>query len=54
MPLADYIDQAFASLVELDDEGNLKKEVGVGFGQMGIETWRASFGKALEGMGVKC
>ncbi|TVY52697.1 putative oxidoreductase DltE [Lachnellula cervina] len=54
MPLADYIDQAFASLDELDDEGNLKKEVGVGFGQMGIETWRASFGKALEGMGVKC
>ncbi|TVY18012.1 putative oxidoreductase [Lachnellula arida] len=54
MALADYIDQAFASLDEFDEEGNLKKEVGVGFGQMGIETWRASFGKAFEGMGVKC
>lgn len=54
MPLNDYLDQAFTSLNEVGEDGALKKEVGVGFGQMGIDTWRASFGKALEGMGVKC
>ncbi|TVY82053.1 putative oxidoreductase DltE [Lachnellula suecica] len=54
MALSDYLQQVFVSLDELDAQGKLKKEVGVGFGQMGVDTWRGSFGKALEGMGVNC
>ena len=54
MPLAKYLEEAFASLNELDGNGKLKKEVGIGFGQMGVETWRGSFGKILEGMGIDC
>jgi short-subunit dehydrogenase involved in D-alanine esterification of teichoic acids len=54
MPLTEYMEKVFESLNEVDEEGKLKKEVGVGFGQMGIDTWRGSFGKALEGMGLKC
>ncbi|APA10038.1 hypothetical protein SS1G_05676 [Sclerotinia sclerotiorum 1980 UF-70] len=54
MPLDEYIGKAFESLNEVDKEGKLKKEVGVAFGQMGIDTWRGSFGQALEGMGLKC
>lgn len=52
MPLNEYIDQAFASLDELGPDGKLKKEIGVGFGQVGADTWRESFGKIYEGMGL--
>lgn len=52
MPLEEYIEQVFAGLEEVDAEGRLKKEIGVGFGQIGIDTWRGSFGKILEGMGI--
>ena len=54
MPLEEYLERAFVSLEEVDDEGRLKKEVGVGFAQMGIDTWRGGFGKILEGMGINC
>ncbi|ESZ99287.1 hypothetical protein SBOR_0328 [Sclerotinia borealis F-4128] len=54
MPLGEYMEKVFESLNEVDAEGKLKKEVGVGFGQMGVDTWRGSFGQALEGMGLKC
>ncbi|KAJ8058121.1 hypothetical protein OCU04_012979 [Sclerotinia nivalis] len=54
MPLDEYMEKVFESLNEVDEEGKLKKEIGVAFGQMGIDTWRGSFGQALEGMGLKC
>ena len=54
MPLEEYLEKAFTSLDELDRNGKLKKEIGVGVGQTGVETWRGSFGKILEGMGIDC
>lgn len=51
-PLAEYIDKFFESIEELDEDGKLKKEVGVGSGQMGAETWRGSFGKIYESIGI--
>jgi short-subunit dehydrogenase involved in D-alanine esterification of teichoic acids len=52
MALKDYVDQFFASLEELTPDGNIKKEIGVGFGQMGAELWRRSFEGVYEGMGL--
>jgi short-subunit dehydrogenase involved in D-alanine esterification of teichoic acids len=52
MPLEEYIEKVFAGLDEVDAEGRMKKEIGVGFGQVGIDTWRGSFGKILEDMGI--
>jgi len=52
MPLAEYINKLFESIEELDEDGKLKKEVGVGFGETGVVTWRGSFGKIYEGMGI--
>ena len=54
MPLEEYLEKAFKSLDEVDGEGKLKKEIGVGFGAIGAETWRSSFGKILEGMNIDC
>lgn len=54
MPLAEYIEKAYPSLNELDQEGQMKREVGVGLSQTGIEMWRGSFGAAIEGMGIHC
>ena len=52
MPLKGFLDKALQGMEELDEKGRPKKEVGVGFSQTGIDTWRGSFGKALEGMGI--
>ena len=54
MPLAEYMEKVFACLEEPGEDGKLKKEIGVGFGQVGAETWRGSFGKILDGMGISC
>lgn len=54
MPLAEYMEKAFASLNELGPDQKLKKEVGVGFGEIGAAMWRNSFGKTLEDMGMSC
>lgn len=47
MPLDDYVQQAFRGLETMDQDGNAKKEVAVGLGQMGVDTWRGGFGKIL-------
>ncbi|OCL05427.1 NAD(P)-binding protein [Glonium stellatum] len=52
MPLQEYIDKFFESLEQLEPDGSLKKEIGVGFGQVGADTWRASFGNIYEQMGL--
>jgi short-subunit dehydrogenase involved in D-alanine esterification of teichoic acids len=54
MPLAEYIDKAYNSLNEIDEHGRLKKEVAVGFAQVNVNTWRGSFGKTIESMGIDC
>ncbi|PWY82035.1 NAD(P)-binding protein [Aspergillus heteromorphus CBS 117.55] len=51
MPLGEYIEAAWARLNAPAEDGKLPKEVGVGFGEMGVSVWRDSFGKSLEGMG---
>jgi len=52
--LDDYMTQSFASLEEVDDDGNFKKEVGVGFGQVGVDKWRGTVGKDLNDAGINC
>ncbi|KAI8946152.1 NAD(P)-binding protein [Xylaria longipes] len=50
--LNDYIDQFFASLEQLEPDGSIKKEIGVGFGEMGASVWRGAFEKVYEQMGL--
>ncbi|KAB8291227.1 hypothetical protein EYC80_009914 [Monilinia laxa] len=52
MPLGEYIDKFFVSLEETEEDGCLKKEIGVGFGEQGIEVWRNTFQKLYEGIGI--
>ncbi|KAF2799150.1 NAD(P)-binding protein [Melanomma pulvis-pyrius CBS 109.77] len=52
MPLQEYVDKFFAALEQVESDGSLKKEIGVGFGEMVAETWRGSFGKVYEQMGL--
>ncbi|RAL16640.1 putative short chain dehydrogenase [Aspergillus homomorphus CBS 101889] len=51
MPLGEYIEAAWAKLETPTADGKLPKEVGVGFGEMGVNQWRESFGANLAGMG---
>lgn len=53
MPLSEYLEQVFVGLEELDSGGNFKAEVGVGFGQTGVDMWRGSVGKMFETMGIE-
>lgn len=53
MPLAGYIDKFFEALqAAVGPDGSLKQEIGVGFGAVGVDTWRTSCGTVYEGMGV--
>ncbi|KAF2787643.1 NAD(P)-binding protein [Melanomma pulvis-pyrius CBS 109.77] len=52
MPLEEYIGKFFEVLEQVEPDGSLKKELGVGFGQMGADTWRGSFGKIYAQMGL--
>ena len=50
MPLDEYMDKTMATLQGADAKD--LKEIAIGFADMGVSTWRASFGKVLEGMGI--
>ena len=50
MPLQEYMDVTMKTLEEA--EAKDLKEVAVGFAEKGVSTWRGSFGKVLEGMGI--
>jgi short-subunit dehydrogenase involved in D-alanine esterification of teichoic acids len=50
MPLNEYMDKTMATLQGADAKD--LKEVATGFADMGVSTWRASFGKVLEGMEI--
>ncbi|PYH88280.1 NAD(P)-binding protein [Aspergillus ellipticus CBS 707.79] len=54
MPLDEYIDAALPRILTPGPDGKLPKEVGVGFGQVGVDAWRGAFGPGLEGMGLNC
>ena len=50
MALNEYMDATMKTL-----EGNNAKdlkEVTIGFAELGVSTWRASFGKVMQGMGI--
>ena len=51
MPLNEFIEKAMAGLEDVGEDGKPKKEVAMGFSQMGIDAWRGSIGKILEQMG---
>ncbi|KAI8965478.1 NAD(P)-binding protein [Daldinia sp. FL1419] len=53
MPLAEYIDQFFESLEQLEPDGSFKKEIGVGLGKIAAETWRGSFGGLFDQLNVR-
>ncbi|KAI0532243.1 NAD(P)-binding protein [Xylaria digitata] len=52
MPLKEFIDQLFESLDQLAPDGSIKKEIGVGFGDVAIRAWRGSFDAIYEQMGL--
>ncbi|KAI1385141.1 NAD(P)-binding protein [Hypoxylon trugodes] len=52
MLLEEYIEKFFETLDQLEPDGSIKKEVAVGFGQLVVDTWRGSFGKLLEQVGL--
>jgi hypothetical protein len=52
MPLEEFVDEFFKALEEAGYHGELGKEVGVGFGEVGFETWRGSLDKFHEGRGM--
>lgn len=55
MPLQEYLDKAVAGLEKRGEDGKMLKEIPVpGFSELGVTTWRESFGKVLNGMGVEC
>jgi short-subunit dehydrogenase involved in D-alanine esterification of teichoic acids len=52
MPVGEFVDGFFTALEETEEDGSPKKEIGVGFGKVGVETWRGSLGKIYEGWGM--
>ncbi|KAF1991033.1 NAD(P)-binding protein [Aulographum hederae CBS 113979] len=52
MGLEEYLDKSMEGLMEFAADGRLKKEVGVGIAQGGIDIWRGAFGPLLERLGI--
>jgi len=52
MPLLEFVDGFFKALEETGPDGTLAKEIGVGFGKVGVDTWRGSLGKIYEQWGI--
>ncbi|GAP90584.2 putative NAD -binding Rossmann-fold containing protein [Rosellinia necatrix] len=52
MPLSEFVAKFFESLEQPGPDGEIKKEIGVGFGEMGSTLWRDSFGKVYENMKI--
>jgi hypothetical protein len=52
MTLEEFVYEFFKVLKEAGSHGELGKEVGVGFGEVGFETWRGSLSKIYEGWGM--
>lgn len=48
MPLKEYMDATIAML----EEGG-RKEIALGFSQMGVDAWRGAFGPILEKFGLE-
>ncbi|RDA83422.1 hypothetical protein CP532_4418 [Ophiocordyceps camponoti-leonardi (nom. inval.)] len=53
MPLDEYVDGFFEAWEKKSGEKDARlEEIGVGMGQMAVDTWRESFGKLYEPMGM--
>lgn len=52
MPLNEFVSKFFESLEQPGPDGEIKKEIGVGFGEMGSTLWRDSFGKVYDQMSI--
>lgn len=52
MPLDEFVAEFFEELEKTGPDGLLSKELGVGFGKVGIDTWRESFGKIYDQWGM--
>ncbi|RCI14040.1 hypothetical protein L249_8038 [Ophiocordyceps polyrhachis-furcata BCC 54312] len=50
MPLEQYVEAFFEAWDK--DGGVTRQEIGIGMGQMAVDTWRGSFGKLYEPMGL--
>jgi hypothetical protein len=48
MPLKEYMDATIAMF----EEGG-RKEIALGFSQMGVDAWRGAFGPILEKFGLE-
>ncbi|XDG04464.1 hypothetical protein ABKA04_004079 [Annulohypoxylon sp. FPYF3050] len=53
MPLSEFVEKFFENLEKPGPDGEIQKEIGVGFGEMGAYTWHDSFGKVYESMGIE-
>jgi uncharacterized oxidoreductase len=53
MPLEEYMLQAMEGLAKTDENGKLLKEVSVGFGVLGADAWRGTFGPIFTQFGVE-
>ncbi|KAI1386032.1 NAD(P)-binding protein [Hypoxylon trugodes] len=52
MPLGEFVTKFFDSLEQPGPDEEIKKETGVGSGEIGVNTWRNSFGKMYEQMDI--
>ncbi|PFH55088.1 hypothetical protein XA68_10774 [Ophiocordyceps unilateralis] len=53
MPLHQYVDGFFAEWEQaVLPDGSVKQEIGLGMGQLAVDTWRESFGRLYEPMGI--
>lgn len=54
MKLDEYIEKTMRELDKINVDGKLPKETATGFSQIGVDAWRSSLGKVLEGMQIDC
>ncbi|KAL7629689.1 hypothetical protein AAE478_001212 [Parahypoxylon ruwenzoriense] len=52
MPLSEFVAKFFENLEQPGPDGEIKKEIGIGFGEMSVDTWCNRFGKVYEEMGI--
>ncbi|KAJ8121093.1 hypothetical protein O1611_g10192 [Lasiodiplodia mahajangana] len=52
MPLDEFVEKFFEALEQPGPDGEIKKEIGVGFGEVGSTLWRETYDKVYEQMGL--
>jgi short-subunit dehydrogenase involved in D-alanine esterification of teichoic acids len=54
MKLDEYIEKTMWELDKVRVNEKMPKEIATGFSQVGVDAWRDSLGKVLEGMHIDC